>query len=139
MFLKPQENSEFELEYKSFVPSEGEVRIVANRNTQCAYYYAGIEQCRRRMLKLAGDPGNVNHKFGFLPCKRLVDAHYRCLTDEKYGYTIEEAPEFAQENAQKFFNCAFNKLEPMITCRKFFDGVLRDIYRSSGNKLDDSY
>jgi hypothetical protein len=30
----------------------------------------------------------------FLPCKRLVDAHYRCMTEEKYGYSIEDAPDF---------------------------------------------
>jgi len=38
-----------------------------------------------------------------LPCKRLVDAHYRCLTEEKYGYNIEEVPEYAKESADKFF------------------------------------
>lgn len=32
MFLNSQENSEFENTYKGFVPKEGEVRIVANRN-----------------------------------------------------------------------------------------------------------
>jgi len=32
------------------------------------------------------------HQYGFLPCKRLVDAHYRCITEDKYGYTIEDAP-----------------------------------------------
>jgi hypothetical protein len=28
------------------------------------------------------DENHPNHKLGFLPCKRLVDAHYRCLTDD---------------------------------------------------------
>ena len=32
----------------------------------------------------------------FLPCKRLVDAHYRCMTSEKYGYSLEESPEYTK-------------------------------------------
>ena len=45
------------------------------------------------MLKLAfGEEKQTS----FLPCKRVVDAHYRCMTDEKYGYTMEEVPEFAK-------------------------------------------
>ena len=38
MFLKQKEDSEFEDTYKGFVPKEGEIRIVANRNAQCGYY-----------------------------------------------------------------------------------------------------
>ncbi len=59
------------------------------------------------MLKLSGDPTNPNHQLGFLPCKRIVDAHYRCMTDEKYGYSIDNAPELASESANKFFDCTF--------------------------------
>jgi hypothetical protein len=91
------------------------------------------------MLKVAGDPSSEHHDLGFLPCKRLVDAHYRCLTEDKYGYNIEEVPAVAKENADKFFDCAFKKLDSMASCRRFFDGVLRDIYRSKNTRLDDSY
>jgi len=96
MFLKPKSGeTEFDDEFTSFVPREGEVRIVANRNAQCSYYLRGIQFCRRKVLRLSGAPNSEHHDLGFLPCKRLVDAHYRCLTEEKYGYTLEDAPEEA--------------------------------------------
>ena len=139
MNLIPKKNSLFDDEYTTYVPSEGEVRIVANRNKQCAYYFLGIDQCRKRMLKLAGDPSNENHSLGFLPCKRLVDAHYRCLTEEKYGYTLEEAPEVAKQQSEAFYTCAFKNLLPMSKCRQYFDGVLRSIYRQPENELNDNY
>jgi hypothetical protein len=44
------------------------------------------------MLELAGNPKSDHHKLGFLPCKRLVDAHYRCMTDNKYGRNLEDSP-----------------------------------------------
>ncbi len=83
---RPLPDAEFEGEFETIHPSEPEVRIVANRNNECAYYYLGIEQCRRRILRLRAE--NSNHsdvQNGFLPCKRLVDAHYRCLTEDKFG------------------------------------------------------
>lgn len=47
MFLKPKKNAEFEQEFTGYIPKEGEVRLIANRNTACAYYFQGIDQCRR--------------------------------------------------------------------------------------------
>ena len=44
--LIPRKDSEFEDEYDTYVPNEGEIRIIANRNNQCDYYYKGIAQCR---------------------------------------------------------------------------------------------
>ena len=98
MFLNPVKAGEFDDEVKGFVPSEGEVRYIANKNTQCGYYLQGIEQCRRKIAKIS-DGSPELQQFGFLPCKRLVDAHYRCMTDDKYGNTIEEVPEAGQGNA----------------------------------------
>ncbi len=46
MNLVPRENSEFEDEYNTFVPKEGEIRIIANRNQECEYYFKGIDHCR---------------------------------------------------------------------------------------------
>ena len=43
MFLTPKPNSEFELEFKGYIPKEGEVRLIANKNTACAYYFSGID------------------------------------------------------------------------------------------------
>ena len=89
MNLIPRIDGEFEGEFDTYVPKEGEVRILANRNQECEYYYAGIEDCRKNQLKMAFKDKNQST---FLPCKRIVDAHYRCMTSEKYGYTLEDAP-----------------------------------------------
>ena len=137
--VKPKPNAEFEDEYENILPTEGEIRIVANRNRECNYYYIGIGQCRRQMMKLAGNPDNKNHALGFLPCKRLVDAHYRCMTEDKYGYTLEETPENTKELGDTFLDCAFKKLLPMNVCQKYIDGVLRGIYREGKHELNDSY
>lgn len=51
------------------------------------------------MAKIAGDSSSEFHTLGFLPCKRLVDSHYRCMTDEKFGSVIEEVPEIGLESA----------------------------------------
>lgn len=99
MFLHPVKDSEFEDEFKGFVPSEGEVRFIANKNKECGYYLQGVEQCRRKMTQLAGESSSEFHSLGFLPCKRLVDAHYRCMTDDKFGYSIEEVPEVGLNSA----------------------------------------
>ena len=55
MLLEPVEEAEFENTYKGYVPQEGEIRIVANRNLQCSYYLRGIDVCRKNMIRLAGD------------------------------------------------------------------------------------
>jgi len=137
--LQEPVEGEFEGGIKPIIPKEGEIRLVANKNRECQYYYLGIEQCRNKMLRIAGDPSHKFHEYGFLPCKRLVDAHYRCLTDEKYGYSLEDAPEEGKQGTQDFIECAFKRLAPMSFCRRYFDEVLRGIYRSPGNKLIDYY
>ena len=128
---------EFELTTEPIIPKETEVRVVANRNSECKYYYLGIEQCRTKMLKVAGEPDHKLHGYGFLPCKRLVDAHYRCLTEDKYGYSLEDVPEEGREGAQDFIECAFKKLAPMEFCRGYFDQALRGLIRSPNSKLSD--
>ncbi len=120
------------------IPKETEVRVVANRNSECQYYFSGIGHCRDKMLNLAGDEKSEFHKFGFLPCKRLVDAHYRCLTEEKYGYSLEDAPEESKVKANDFINCAFKDLAPMSQCRRYFDEVLRTVIRLPDTKLSDT-
>ena len=106
--LKP--NTEFDDEFETIIPTEGEIRTIANRNRECNYYYIGIGQCRRQMLRLAGKQESPNHQHGFLPCKRLVDAHYRCMTEDKYGYTMEDGPEVSKKLSDEFLDCTFKEI-----------------------------
>ena len=48
--LVKREDSEFEDEYDGYLLQEGEVRIIANRNNQCDYYYKGIGNCRDQAI-----------------------------------------------------------------------------------------
>ena len=43
------------------IPSEGEIRLLGNRNRQCAYYSIGVDVCHTQMLKYKAD--------NFLACK----------------------------------------------------------------------
>jgi len=133
--LKP--NTEFDDEFETIIPTEGEIRTIANRNRECNYYYIGIGQCRRQMLRLAGKQESPNHQHGFLPCKRLVDAHYRCMTEDKYGYTMEDGPEVSKKLSDEFLDCTFKKLFPMNVCQKYIDGAIRNIYRDGKSELND--
>ena len=133
---KPVEG-EFELTTEPIIPKEAEVRVVANRNDECRYYYLGIDQCRNKMLRVSGDAGHKFHEYGFLPCKRIVDAHYRCLTEDRYGHALEEIPDEGKEGAQDFINCAFKRLAPMEFCRRYFDEALRGLIRAPNSKLSD--
>lgn len=59
------------------------------------------------MVKLAGNSSSEFHSLGFLPCKKFVDSHFRCMTDNKFGNKIEDVPNRSFEKAQKFFDCTF--------------------------------
>ncbi len=59
--LVPKAESEFSQEFTTFTPSEGEVRLIANRNRECQYYYMGIQQCRKKMIKESASPADENH------------------------------------------------------------------------------
>ena len=131
--------TDFERTLKTIIPKEGEVRVLANRNQECRYYYVGVERCRDQLLEEAGDKDHPNHSMGFLPCKKFVDAHYKCMTEGKYGDSLEDVPEIGKKPAAQFFNCAYRKLGPMPFCRRYFDEVVRNLYRSKDNKLNDNY
>jgi len=135
--LQKPVDGEFEDTTETVIPKEAEVRVVANRNAECRYYLLGIEQCRDKMLKIAGDEKHQFHQYGFLPCKRLVDAHYRCLTEDKYGYSLEDVPEVGKEDAEEFMKCTFQQLAPVGYCRRYFDESLRKIFRMPDTQLSD--
>lgn len=61
------------------------------------------------------------------------------MTEDNYGKTFEEVPEEAKEHADKFMQCAFKDVQHMQLCRKYFDAILRNIYRKPGHSLIDYY
>lgn len=51
------------------------------------------------MVNLAGDSSSGFHSLGFLPCKKFVDSHFRYMTNNRFGHSIEEMPEVGVSNA----------------------------------------
>lgn len=122
---------------KAIIPKEGEIRLIANKNKECKYFFIGIDKCREKIMALAADPASASQVFGFLPCKKLVDAHFKCMTDELYGETVEDAPEEIQGHADRFYDCAFKKLRDLRVCQGDFDAMVRQLYRSPDTLLKD--
>lgn len=107
MFVKPDPLAEFEGNVKTFMPTEQELRMVTNRNKECLYYWIGLSNCRKEVIMHTKNDRQDREKYGFLPCKSMVDEYYKCLTDNKYGRTLDQAPEKYQADVKGFYQCAF--------------------------------
>ena len=122
---------EFGIDYEPIIPMEGEVRLLGNRHRQCRYYSLGLELCKQRIIQ--------TNASSFLHCKGVIDAMYRCYTDDKYGDEYDKSPEVAFPFAKKFFDCYFFKYKSLNGCMAHFEDSIRAIYRSPDNKLLDYY
>jgi len=58
MFAKPNPKSEFEGEFETFMPQQSEIRIVSNKNKECAYYWVGFSNCRKDVIFQGQNPGS---------------------------------------------------------------------------------
>ena len=72
----------------------------------------------------------------FLGCKDTLDALWRCYTDDKYGYSIEQAPEKTKPYYNKFVNCIFSEEGNMDQCNRNFINMIRVIIRGGNHKLN---
>lgn len=78
--------AEFETDIDIIGPSSREIDFIASRNMKCNYYYLGLAKCRDSLIRGVGQqPHDARHKYGFLPCKQLEDANWKCMTDKKNG------------------------------------------------------
>ena len=126
---KPRAKSkhEFGIDYEPIIPKEGEVRLLGNRHSQCRYYSLGLELCKQRVIQTNSDT--------FLSCKGVIDAMYRCYTEDKYGEEYHKSPEVAYPYAKKFFDCYMFKHNALSECMPHFEDSVRAIYRSPDNKI----
>lgn len=85
--------------------------------------------CKQRVLQ-------TKYK-DFSPCKAVIDAMYRCYTEDKYGDEYHKTTDEAKPYAQKFFNCYFYKNTTLTECMVHFEDSIRAIYRNGENKLTD--
>ncbi len=122
---------EFGKAYEPVLPTESEIRYLGNRNRRCFYYVMGLEVCKYEVLS--------KHGSTFLPCKDVMDAMWRCFTDNHYGKSIEDAPEYTKPYKDLLYDCFFTKHIGMDFCWPYFSGMVRTIYRRPDSKLSRWY
>lgn len=77
--------AEFESDLEIETPSAEEIEYFTAQNQRCHYYYLGLAKCRDTIIEKAANQDPVIMKYGFQPCKQLVDAHFSCMTNKRAG------------------------------------------------------
>ena len=75
----------------------------------------------------------------FLACKKPIDGMWRCYTEEKYGQSIRDAPEYTKKYEKQFYDCLFREGSGMDLCHGYFNNMIRSIYRSGESELNDRF
>ena len=73
---------------EAITPSADEIRLIGNKHKNCNYYQIGVEVCQFQMIASKSD--------NFLACKQPIDGMWRCYTEEKYGQSIRDAPDYTK-------------------------------------------
>ena len=71
----------------------------------------------------------------FLACKAPIDAMWRCYTEEKYGQSIRDAPDYTKAYEKKFYDCMFRDATGTDVCMNHFTDMVRSIHRSGESEL----
>ena len=104
---------------------------MGNRHRQCKYYSIGVDVCHTSMLMQNAD--------NFLACKEPIDMMWRCYTEEKYGPSIRDAPEYTKPHEKAFYDCLFREASGLDLCMKHFSGMIREIHRSGESTLNTDF
>jgi hypothetical protein len=75
----------------------------------------------------------------FLACKEPIDAMWRCYTEEKYGPTLRDAPDYTKQYEKRFYNCLFREATGMDVCMNHFSDMIRSIHRSGESTLNTNF
>ena len=113
---------EFGVEVERITPNAEEIRLLGNRHRDCKYYQIGVDVCHMQMIKAGAD--------NFLACKKPIDAMWRCYTEEKYGQSLRDAPQYTKHYEAKFYDCLFRDASGLDICMKHFGNMVRAIHRS---------
>lgn len=128
-FKKAKEGKhEFGLSVEAVTPGADEIRLLGNRHKQCRYYSIGVDVCHTAMLSQKAD--------NFLACKEPIDAMWRCYTEEKYGQSIRDAPDYTKPHEKEFYNCLFRDASGVDVCMQHFSNMIREIHRSGESELN---
>ena len=64
---------------------------------------------------------------------------WRCYTEEKYGQSIRDAPDYTKKYENAFYECMFREGAGTDLCMNHFSNMVRSIYRSGESTLNDKY
>ena len=123
--------NEFGVSLEAITPDADEIRLIGNRNRDCKYYQIGVELCHTAMLKQNSD--------NFLACKAPIDGMWRCYTEEKYGQSIRDAPDYTKQYEAKFYDCMFREASGLDLCMNNFTDMVRAIHRSGESTLNSNF
>ena len=119
------------IEVERVTPDAAEIRLLGNRHRDCKYYQIGVDACHTAMLQAGSD--------NFLACKKPIDAMWRCYTEDKYGMSIRDAPEYAKPYEAKFYDCMFRDASGLDICMGQFSNMVRSIHRSGESTLETNF
>ena len=119
------------VEVDKITPEADEIRLLGNRHRNCKYYQIGVELCHTAMLKQGSD--------NFLACKTPIDGMWRCYTEEKYGQSIRDAPDYTKKYEQNFYDCMFREASGLDMCMHNFSNMIRAIHRSGESTLNTNF
>lgn len=85
--------------------------------------------CKQRVIQTSNPD--------FLVCKGVLDAMYRCYTEDKYGDEIHNTVVEAKPYIAQFLNCYFHRNTSLTECMVHFEDSIRSIYRMADTKLTD--
>ena len=64
---------------------------------------------------------------------------WRCYTEDKYGDSIRDAPEYTKRYEQEFYSCLFRDASGLDVCMKPFSKMIRAIHRSGESELNTNF
>ena len=85
--------------------------------------------CHTTMLKEKSD--------NFLACKEPLDGMWRCYTEEKYGQSIRDAPDYTKKYEKKLYQCLWREGSGLDLCMNHFSDMVRAIHRSGESTIND--
>ena len=118
-------------EGEGVIPDVAEIRLLGNRHRQCRYYQMGVDVCHTSMLMQGAD--------NFLACKEPLDMMWRCYTEEKYGNSIRDAPDYTKHHEKALYECLWRDASGLDVCMGHFSDMIREIHRSGESTLNTNF
>ena len=64
---------------------------------------------------------------------------WRCYTEDKYGMSIRDAPEYTKPYEKKFYDCMCRDASGLDICMGNFSNMVRAIHRSGESELNTNF